>query len=572
MSIHNGKIKDTWKDHYEYGFIVMDNDEEIYFHIDNSPDLLDKKSSVTAGLPVEFEKKPSKKYPGEYEAHNVRLKSDHHVNDNTQDLSSSSPPEDDTSQENAHPKTCLILTVGTNALPIWVAWHHLKNLPEKLPHPIRVQLVHTEKTKDEMERLRTEIEKYYSKHSSDGFVKQVQTSPGDPCQVFDDITKILNGLLGETEHVHVHYTGGTQVMGVETVSAATKFDGRKKVSTSYLTIHADSGPAIMGRKLTDEGNLLINLINDTRVKIVQEDVDLNFLRFIAQLNGFEIGKFTHTYRGWSYTRPTPIHFTQTQYHLTVGNGLLTDIQSKRCREINKLIQEWWHLGTYDRSFSKFSYPTSENTFAPASNGLWKNHLFPFFMQVYDSLDWCTTTSNLFYPDEAKADENQVEALKQIHKFFTGTWLEYAAAAAFYTALDSIDSQRKQNGDESRSSYAIFHNVHVRRITTKDSVRDFELDVVAMLGHQIVVVSCTSDKDVSLIKQKGIEGLHRARQLGGDEARAIVLCRAAFNDAKLVDEELRDETGGASEPLQIWGLDKWSKLTQEFTDYCQGLCW
>ena len=81
---------------------------------------------------------------------------------------------------------------------------------------------------------------------------------------------------------------------------------------------------------------------------------------------------------------------------------------------------------------------------------------------------------------------------------------------------------------SHSKYAIFHNVHVRRTTTEDSVRDFELDVVAMLGHQIVVISCTIDQGTGLeglIKQKGMEVLHRARQLGGDEARAIVLCGA-----------------------------------------------
>ena len=560
MSTHNGRIKTTWMDHWKYGFIVDENDMDIRFHIDNSPDLSGKISSLTEGSPVEFEKKPSAKYPGKYEAHNVRLQAGHHMEDNTQSLSPSSPSENNTSQENILPKTCLILTVGTNALPVWIAWHHLKNLSEKLPHPIRVQLVHTEKTKDEMERLRTEMVKYYSKHSSEGFVTQVQTSPGDPCQVFDDITGVLNALPGETEHIHVHYTGGTQVMGVETVSAATKFDGLKHVSTSYLTVHVDSGPAIMGRRLTDKGNLSMDLINDTRVRIVKGGVDLEFLRFLASLNGFEIGKFTHEFRSKKFERPDPVQFKGE--YLTVGKRLLECIKNSQSNGIPRLGGKWLETR---RNLEK------GGEFQPDS-GMWNDIVFPFFKEVYPSLNWCETTSTLSYPARKGASSAQVEAFEGIRKFFMSTWLEYATAAAFHNALCEIDGDRRERDDNSRSNYAIFHNVHVRRITTESSVKDFELDVVAMLGHQIVVVSCTTDGDMDKIKQKGMEVLHRARQLGGDEARAVVLCRAKSDEANLVDNELKDETGGASEPLQIWGLDKWSELTQEFKAYCKELSW
>ena len=47
--------------------------------------------------------------------------------------------------------TQLILTVGTNPLPVWVAWYHLK---EKLQEPIQVRLVHTAGTVDERDRLK----------------------------------------------------------------------------------------------------------------------------------------------------------------------------------------------------------------------------------------------------------------------------------------------------------------------------------------------------------------------------------------------------------------------------------
>ena len=46
--------------------------------------------------------------------------------------------------------TQLIFTVGTNALPIWVAWYHLK---DKLEAPIKVRLVHTTDTEPQKEVL-----------------------------------------------------------------------------------------------------------------------------------------------------------------------------------------------------------------------------------------------------------------------------------------------------------------------------------------------------------------------------------------------------------------------------------
>ena len=476
------------------------------------------------------------------------------------------------------PNTCLILTVGTNALPVWVAWHHLKNFSEELPPPIHVQLVHTKKTKPEMKRLRKEINEYYENHSSEGFVKNVQTSPGDPYMVFKDITQILNDLPSETEHIHVHYTGGTQVMGVETVSAATRFVGRKEISTSYLTVHADSGPAIKGLKLVwnTESNTvehsLMDFRKDTRVGIVEKGIDLKFLGFVASLNGFEIGPFTHTSsQGRVYKRPAPVQFKGE--YLTIGKHLLECVNKSQIDGILQLRRKW----------ATRNYQTGGDFSSNLS--LWQDIVFPFFKEIYSDLEcltWNEETSTLSYPARAAVahlPEVQRELFKGIAKFFNSTWFEYAIAAAFHSALCKIDdARRKENKeDNGRSEYAIFHNVHVQRTPTEDSVsvKDFELDVVAMLGHQIVVVSCTTDQGQGLeglIKQKGMEVLHRARQLGGDEARGIVLCQASQNEAKLVDDELKDETGGASEPLQIWGLDKWSNLTQEFECYCEELRW
>lgn len=353
--------------------------------------------------------------------------------------------------------TLLILTVGTNPLPVWVALHHLK---DNLPHPIHVRLVYTEETRTERDRL--------LKCSRSAFsIDAIETVAGNPSTVREDITRDLTeNLPDNTTCIHVHYTGGTKVMCVETVAAAEAIKAvvSKIISleTSYLDPRADSGATLVDR----EGNALVP---DTRKGVKP------CLRRIAELNGFKIGPFSYTY--WD----------------KAGNN-----QMKDCA-------------------------------APAT----------------------PNKEQLTKGDAALSRATMDPEL-----------LEYGAYAAFQRALVEI---ARQNPD--RRNYSLFHRVYVRQSNATDaSVKPFELDVVAVLGYETVVVSCTLASDHGRVKQKGMEAILRARQLGGVEARAIVLCAASSNAQRLIQAELKEETGGSSPPLEIWGKDRWYRLQQTFDQY------
>lgn len=348
----------------------------------------------------------------------------------------------------------LILTVGTNPLPVWVAWYHLKDLKDKLPQPIKVRLVHTASTVNESDRLKQHCQ-------GADFLDSIQTSAGNPGTVRDDIRNILRNLPQDTSHLHVHYTGGTKVMGVETVSAIEaqlSAIQNVRLQTSYLDPRGASGPTIVSRE-------------DSLVKDARQNVDLEF-NLIALLNGFTLGPFDHTYwdRGTRNTVVCPAPGTPSQEQLTEG--------------------------------------------------------------------WRAITAG---------------------KSITDKLLEYGTYAAFKDALERISKN-----NISRNNCKLFHSVHVQR--DKKAIKPFELDVVAVLGYQIVVVSCTVDAKQEMIKQKGMEAILRARQLGGDEARAIILCSTDQNSAKLIEDELKDEMGSASEPLQVWGRNSWSSLPNKFAQY------
>jgi len=146
--------------------------------------------------------------------------------------------------------------------------------------------------------------------------------------------------------------------------------------------------------------------------------------------------------------------------------------------------------------------------------------------------------------------------------FTPDLFEYGAYAAFQDALADISRQNPP-----RSNYKLFHKVYVRRANATDaSVKPFELDVIAVLGYQIVVVSCTLAYEHAVVKQKGMEAILRMRQLGGVEARAVVLCGASREAQRLIQAELKEETGRSGLSLEIWGKDRWYCLQQAFNHY------
>ena len=361
-------------------------------------------------------------------------------------------------------KTQLIMTVGTNALPVWVAWYHLK---DELAQPIEVRFIHTADTEPQKKLLETHC-------SPASFGRHMRTSPGNPRTVRGDIRgSILKGLDEQTTDLHVHYTGGTQVMGVETVSAIEEILAKNpnvRLDTTYLDARGESGPCLISRSRVIQP--------DARKGI---NVDLNH---IALLNGFTPAPYNH------------------EYFVKVVNG-----------------KEYWQR---------------EYRSAPAS------------------LDQNQT-------QQGDTALSRMQAWKD--PFINSTNFEYAAYVALKQALESIATPQAN-----RSNYKVYHNVYVKRTGVGIRDKEFELDVVALLGYQIVVVSCTLKTGSAAIKEKGMEVILRARQLGGDEAQAIVLCKACRNNAQQVQRELHDEVGSAGYPLRIWGKDKWRNLQSQFINY------
>lgn len=398
--------------------------------------------------------------------------------------------------------TQIIFTVGANALPVWVAWKHLVdfNVLERinLSLPIQVRLVYTENTRSQKDRIMCSCPLPATLGDAlekrDTVSTNILTSPGNLKTIRENIQRYIfgsndDGLLDNIACLHVHYTGGTQAMGVETVATIeSKVSGNQKInkreiefSTSYLNARDDSNvPKIMG----PHGEL----VGDTRVGI---DLDLEF---IAKLNGIKIKEPKST------------------------------LDHERREKALKVVKNW----DVER----------KNTI---KSGRLKDQ--PCFKGLLDS-----SGSKMFRKD--------------------GDPLEYAAYAAFDSVLQEI---QHRNSDR---KYKLYRDVERDR----GSKPKFQLDVVVVLGYQIVLVSCGVSKNRDKIKLKAMEAYHRAKQLGGDEARTVMLSGLTENDAEDLQEDLKDDIGTDHAHLQVWGKDKWptntapNELVEAVRKYLNKLGW
>ncbi len=357
--------------------------------------------------------------------------------------------------------TQLIMTVGTNSLPIWVAWQHLK---KEIRNSIELRFIHTVQSENEKDLL----EKRISKESPGTTIHPaVPIDPGDLRGIHDAIqNNVVRTRPASCNEFHIHYTGGTKSMGVETTSIIEKtLSGvpDTDVNTSYLNPRGSKGPEIVSRTLLH--------VPDTR-----EGIEID-LKNIAELNG-----------------------------VTFINPPREPIPNQICRGTQWLNAGWPHPPAFRL--------TGENS---------------------------------------------------------GFILEYGAYAAFKNAL-------KRRGRDHWQLYRGLKAQRVPRPGHRSSPNDFELDVVAVLGYQVVIVSCTLDNDAGNIKLKAMEGIIRARQLGGDEAQCITVCIAENNSCADIQSGLEDEMGDDNPHIRVWGKSNANKLpnldglTSKFMRYLDDLNW
>ena len=110
------------------------------------------------------------------------------------------------------------------------------------------------------------------------------------------------------------------------------------------------------------------------------------------------------------------------------------------------------------------------------------------------------------------------------------------------------------------------DLHDCVLSLRTDAVEFEVDVVGLKGYQLFAFSCTTSSSKSTLKQKLFEATTRARQLGGDEACAALVC--LYDDASKLQKEVRDIFGenNGSERIKVLGREHLANLSDEIAGW------
>jgi hypothetical protein len=102
---------------------------------------------------------------------------------------------------------------------------------------------------------------------------------------------------------------------------------------------------------------------------------------------------------------------------------------------------------------------------------------------------------------------------------------------------------------------------------RNSGKTFELDLIVLNGYQVYCISCGKALRDDSMKLKGMEVIHRANQIGGEESRAILVTCLDDEGIRRISDDLETVTG-SDKKLKVLGRShlKEDVLWREIKEY------
>jgi len=450
------------------------------------------------------------------------------------------------------PKTQVLLTVGTNELPVVVAACRLaKKYHEEDGAWPGFTFIHSKQTgastdiepERECERIKERMEKELGFTFADDRVPL--EDPYSPDKILSKVNEKLADLRRKNPaltKVCLAYTGGTKAMAVHAYEAVK---AERWASEAYY-LDPRQHRLLPKVAVTDERNEYAWGIEQ-----------------LAQLHGFTTEFKAGKDMGGAEVRPTEpspellklgrdMYEWYRQYQWYAGGRRQVQAATEKGRynedtddDYNRWFAGWKHAWGAKGSREYRVYPQISTKLKRPPTLKWFN---PDKANIGESWSELTDKIKDHFKAPAGWEERGQSYTLNIAKFpdapLTGLcqfvkhqFLELKAYAELQAALEEVRYERGAR---------VYHNVHLSR--TGENCDLFSLDVVAVIGYQLFAVSCTASPNN--IRQAGFEVLHRARQIGGDHALAMVLCPVSAQDACEIEDSLHDDIGVISVPLKV----------------------
>jgi hypothetical protein len=410
---------------------------------------------------------------------------------------------------------------------------------------------------------------------------RIKLDPYRPAQIYREVCDFAKHL--PPGQFHLDYTGGTKAMGVNSQRALADVLAAKSDASQVTSSYLGTGD----HTLMNQDDQPIDNIGDER-KQWRHALSLVDL---LELHGYTT-KFAYKYKEKTKKSTSKYHLlsfgstTPGEINRFPNTGEMPSVEVRNiATDMLTVLSEWqagpkyslWIKEFWDEESGKYKpgkWPFKPSLeIAPLAPIRWPSlndvlrkprnvHLWESIPSSYNKSNEieCWDKNKVFTPEGCATTESLANA---INFFRDRGYFEIAVAHALNKSLI-----------KRRLPFNIYHSVYISKIPFNDdpvTTPPSELDVVAILGYQLLYISCTTDPR-DKVKQKAFEALHRARQVGGDAAMAVLLSNATEEECTKVEDDLFEETGLQRKRLQIWGSDAVRNIDYSFESLLNKLHW
>jgi len=417
----------------------------------------------------------------------------------------------------------LVLIVGTNPLPNYVVGSCLKENYDKfvLIYSEKDERINQSSTADYAEKLKERL-------NLNNCTLLPLRNVSNPSTIRNDLEEKFP--KDNIDEVHLNYTGGTKTMVVNVYNFLKetfidKFNASYIDARTHELIYDNNEKA--GVNLKDK----IKIDIDTLLSIHLYDLD--------DRNNFKIDiydKFKDSFDNISKEIENAIKNDKGNYFVEWLSDPFRKIfkdDDKFIEKASKFKEHIEHINNSNQSLiDKFNNKTNQF--------IWDIlNAFPENKRINDG-------QKLWIPEDNITNNGFSNRIEDTVKFLDGRWLEWYV-------YNEIRNELVKEGLQEEKHFGISLKAQ------KGNSPNFELDIFIINGYQLAGVSITTlDKKLEC-KLKGFEVIHRVRQIGGDESKAILITGMKSSKKDDLQKDLSFVTGTAEDKIVVFGLDDWADI-------------
>jgi len=426
----------------------------------------------------------------------------------------------------------LVLMVGTNPLPNYIVGSYLKENYDKFV------FIYSEKNEDINQSSTKDYANKLKKHLNlDNCTLLPLSNVSNPSAIRDDLKEKFPDNIDE---VHLNYTGGTKTMAVHVYNFL-----KEKFNDNFNASYLDA----RSHKLIYDNSKKESLNLKDKIKI---DIDTLLSIHLYKKNKLE----THDTYNYKYKQKFGDNFDSISEKIenAIKDGKGKDFVKWLENPFRKIFKGNNRLLEQAEKFREHIQKLSDSNPSPIYE--FNNKTLPFIWDILNAFPEDKRINDgekLWIPGIDINNKQFSNRIKDTVEFLDGKWLEWYV-------YNEIRNELLNKELEEEKHFGI--SLEAKKENSPESP-NFELDIFMINGYQLVGISITTSDKQGDCKLKGFEVIHRVRQIGGDESKAILITGLPKDDInrspKKLQEDLSFMTGTANDKIVVFGVDDWADI-------------